>query len=948
MDAEEVVINTGYQNISKERATGSFSVIDNKALNQQISTNILQRIDGMAPGILFDTKQQGPQKKQNFTIRGLSTINGPVDPLIVVDNFIYEGDIGNINPNDVESVVILKDAAATSIYGARGGNGVLVITMKKGRFNQPLRLEVNSSLTFTSKLDLYSLPAISSEDYITVEQTLFNAGYYDEYILNDWYYHHPFTPAVQTFIDREMGLISAQDSLKRIDLLKQTDSRSEFQKYFLRSGFNQQYAINLRGGSDKHAYLFGVGYDKNLGVRHDVYNRLNLRVQNIFRPIKNFQLEIGAYYTHSTDKSGRGANYNIVGKPIPYLKFTNADGSPASLPVSLSDIYTDTAGAGKLLDWKYYPLEDWKHDKQTSKQEDIMANISVGYRFLKYFQIDARYQYQRQNRTTERHLGMGSFYTRDMINRFTQLNYNTGIVKYIIPMGGILERSTASVNSQSMRTQLNFNKRWSKHELTAIAGAEVREIINNSGSYSIYGYNEDPLTTAPVDFVNQYPDFVTGQYGITEGIPGRPMITTRNNRFISTYANAAYTYSQRYIFSISGRRDGSNVFGATTNDKWKPLWSTGLAWDVSKENFQYLGWFSDFKVRLTYGHSGNVDLLRSAMPIASYGTDPNTNLPYGSINTLNNPSLRWEKVTTINIGLDFSLNMGRLSSSIDYYVKKGTDLYGGVKYDLTTWGRLPFLERNVANMRGNGWDVVINSINIDKNIKWSSNLLLSYNRNKTTKYFTEDASQVDLLIGAGTTITPIVGKPLYSIAAYKWGGLDNNGNPQGYLNGQLSTDYAAIFTEIRNKGAEGGMLYVGSAIPVYFGSLINTISWKGFSISANLAYKFGYYFRRQSLSYSQLVQFGKGHDEFGRRWQKPGDEMHTNVPSFTYPANPSRDGFYNNAEINILKGDHIRMQYVNIAYLFPSNKKILKELQVYANAANLGIIWCSNKVIVDS
>src|SRR6185437_11735787 len=157
--------------------------IDNKTLSLQAGTNILDRLNGVASGILFDySKNTSDNKKLNFNVRGLSTINGPQDPLIVVDNFPYEGDINNINPNNVESITILKDAAAASIWGTRAGNGVIVITTKKGKFGEPLKIGFNSNMIVQQKPDLYYLPQLSTADYIGMEQFLFNQGYFDDNI----------------------------------------------------------------------------------------------------------------------------------------------------------------------------------------------------------------------------------------------------------------------------------------------------------------------------------------------------------------------------------------------------------------------------------------------------------------------------------------------------------------------------------------------------------------------------------------------------------------------------------------------------------------------------------------------------------------------------------------------------------------------------------------------
>jgi len=258
---QDVTINTGYQKLKPNEVNGSYVVIDNKTLNQQTGLNILDRLNGVTSSLLFNTGKQNnnPQNTTGITIRGLSTINGPLDPLIVVDNFIYDGNINNINPNDVESITVLKDAAAASIWGARAGNGVIVITTKKGHFNQKLQVDFNTDVIVTDKPNLYYNPQISSSDYIDFEQMLFNKGYYNSQFTSKS--RPAISPAVQVFEDRKNGLISPEDSASQIDAMKKTDNRQQFEKYFYRKGVTQQYALNLRGGSRNIGWLVSGTYD---------------------------------------------------------------------------------------------------------------------------------------------------------------------------------------------------------------------------------------------------------------------------------------------------------------------------------------------------------------------------------------------------------------------------------------------------------------------------------------------------------------------------------------------------------------------------------------------------------------------------------------------------------------------------------------------------------------
>ena len=946
---EVEVVSTGYQDIPKERSTGSFNKIDNKTLNLQVGTNILNRLDGTASGLLFNIGKQNnnPQNNTNISIRGLSTINGPLDPLIVLDGFIYEGSITNINPINVENVTILKDAAAASIWGSRAGNGVIIITTKHGRFNQKLQLGINAGIILNSKLNLYALPVMSSADYINLEQSLFNQGYFDNDI-NSIY--TALTPATEIFLKSRLGLISPSDSLAQINNLKQIDVRKQYQKYVYKKAVTQQYAINVNGGSESNAYVISLAYDKILGELRDNSRKINVSMQNIYRPIKNLQLTMQAYYTNEMGSSGM-TGYNglgINGRQYPYLQLADDAGNALAIPIYYRDAWTDTAGGGKLLNWKYFPLDDYKHSKTQTTHHELFANAGLKYKISRALDLDIRFQYQQQQNETEQLNDLESYYAKNIINLYSQIDPISGLVQNIVPMGGILNSGYSSTTSQTNRAQLNFNKAWKHHDVTAIFGGEIRQVENKSNSFTTYGYNDDPLSYTGVDYANLYPTFVTGN---SAKIPSQPSFSRVINRFVSLYGNAAYTFMGRYIFSGSIRRDGSNLFGASTNDKWKPLWSVGTAWKISNEPFYTSSIIPVLKLRATYGVSGNVDLTKSAVAVGAYSGGNTINLPMVQINAINNPDLRWEKIGMLNIGVDIELKHRLLTGSIEYYHKKGTDLYGLSAYDYTAWGGSNELIRNAANMSGNGIDIILNSKNLDKVFKWNTSLLWNYNKSKTTKYQSETAQGLLSILGGGSYISPVIGKPLYAIAAYKWGGLDANGNPQGYVNGKLSTDYLAIQQEAGSNVNATNIRYIGSTSPTVFGSILNSFIFRQLTLSINLTYKLGYYFRKSVISYSQLISSGIGNSDYAKRWQKSGDELTTSVPSFNYPSDQNRDGFYAASEVNVLKADHLRLQFINLAYYLgnASGNGLLdrNHIQVYINAANLGVIWRANKEKLD-
>jgi len=941
-DLDEVQVSTGYQQLPKERATGSFEVLNNKLLNEQAGTNITDRLEAIASGLYFEKKTTAGTSK--ITIRGLSTIQGARAPLIVLDDFPYEGDINNINPNDVESITILKDAAAASIWGARAGNGVIVITTKKARTNQPLRVEVNSNITMGQKPNLFYYNNISSSDFIDAEIYLYGKGFYTSQINSTA--RTPLTPVVELLIKKANGSIPAAEADARINAYRTSDIRNDFNRYMYTPSLNQQYAVNLRGGSNKVAYLFSAGYDDNGGNLHEQYRRLTLKSENTFNLTSNVQLSASVSYAQSLAQSGRTGLNNtstVNGSLPPYVLIADSAGNALPVMKQYRQAYTDTAGGGKLLDWNYYLLSDYSHTINKNRLQLLTGNLGLQYKIVKGLQLSVKYRYELQTGDNSTLYDEQSFTARNLVNSYSQLNRSTGVVTYIVPKGGILVNSNSRQQSYNLRGQLNFNRVFGKHDITALAGAEIRQAVNTSSTYRTYGYYPDILVYSPVDYVNLYPSFVSGSL---TNIPNDQDFSGTNRRFVSFFGNAAYTLLKKYAVSVSARRDASNLFGVRTNDKWAPLWSAGASWDMHKEKWYHLKYLPYLKLRATYGVNGNTDPSRSGYTVLSYTTSSNyTLLPTALISQYANTDLRWERSAMLNLGVDFKAFNNRLSGSVEYYRKRGKDLLGFAAVDYTA---VPTerIAKNVAAMRGQGWDITINSVNLDKAVQWSSSLNLSSNKDKVTSYYLSTRSANSYFNG-GLGISAVEGRPVYGVYAYAWAGLDpQTGDPRGYVNGQPSKDYNTL---VGAAYPIDSLKYMGSALPTFFGSLGNRISYKGFSLAVQFSFKAGYYFLRNSINYNNLFASRQGHGDFAERWQKPGDEVLTNVPSMIYPAVSRREQFYNNSEVLVEKGDHIRLQYVTLNY---NLKTLFKKLpaavaDVYVNASNLGIVWRANKKGID-
>lgn len=941
-----VSYSNGFQFIPKDRATGSFAYVDNALLNRSVSSDILSRFNGVVSGMLNENTQPGllgaTSSAEGIYIRGLSTINSSTTPLVVIDNFPYDGDLSNINPNDVESVTILKDAAAASIWGVRAGNGVIVITTKKGVRNHPAHISINTNVTLTDKPNLFYAKSMISSDYIDLETSLYNSGFYDNIITSPS--EQGLDPVLETLMQETNGQITAYQAQQQINNFRGLDIRNDASKYLFQKDLSQQYSLSVSGGGQDDQYFVSGGFD-NLGgngtfLKRNASRRISVDASNVIS-LFGHRLDFSSsiyYINNNAINDGMGQ----VNMPIayPYAQLADTHGNFLAIP-QLRPEYTDTAGAGLLQNWNYIPLEELDAADNTTNENEYRVDIGFRYKLPLHFFAEIKYQYGSLKTDGRDLLGLQTFYTRNLINSFSEINWATGSVIYPVPLGSILKIFSNSFIYQNFRPQISYSNSWGgQNQLTAIAGSEVRSEDNVGYATTYYGYDDTHATFTPVDEFNQYPNYITGSGMV---IPSGQNITSTTNRFLSYFANAAYTYMGRYMISASGRNDGSNLFGVNTNQKHVPLWSAGLGWELSKESFYHISWLSLLKLRATYGYQGNLASNLSALLTTVYTGTNNYGALQSNIVNPPNPDLRWERTAQGNLGVDFSTRDDRLSGSFEYYLKKGIDLIG--PEPLAPSSGLPSFLGNAADMKGRGFDLVINSKNILGAFNWSTNFILSYNTDKVTEYGATDNTNGSFIANGG--ITPVVGKPVHAIFAYPWAGLDSTGNPRGYLNGKMSEDYS----DIESLSDLSQLKYIGHAFPQFFGSIRNDIVYKQFGLSFNIIYKLDYYFRRTSINYYSLYNFGYFYGtDYRNRWQKPGDELRTNVPSMIYPANVSRDNFYLGAQPLVDRGDEIRLQDIRVSYSL-SHKQLrrlpVESIDLYFYANNLGLLWRANHDRID-
>lgn len=945
----EVQISTGYQRLPRERATGSFSQLGREQLERSVSTGILDRLKDMVPGLNFNNGVGVQPNEVDISIRGRSTLFSRADPLIVLDQVPYLGSLESINPNDIESVTVLKDAAAASIWGARAGNGVIVITTRKGSFGQALKVETNHNLSFGARPDLFSIPRMSSEDYITNEERLFGQGFFQAAELSD---NRPaLSPLVELLIARRDGKIDqASYELQRNRLAAQ-DIRDDLSKYYYQGSLKRQHSLSLRGGNAFSSFYLGLGLDQNEIERSgNGYQRGTLTLGQQLRMLSGrllFEPEIRLVRSVQQLDNGINEITNANYGQFPYARLVDENGNYQAFPKQYRIGFSEQMKGlyPNLLDWNYYPLVERELNDNTVKLMDVRLGAKLSYRLNSFLNLSTYFQYA-DSRTEQRNRNSAdSYFVRNLINVFSIPNADGSLTRPI-PLGGVLDEGRSELKSYLWRSQLAVDKVLGKHRINGILGYEMSDAGTINKQQRFYGYDEAHQNYAIVDYLGLYRSLVNPN-SLNNQIPYVGNIKDVTDRFVSFYGNAAYSYGA-YTLSGSARLDRSNIFGVKTNQKGVPLWSLGAKWNVLASGIFNWKALSELQLRLSHGYNGNVNNSLSAYTTALYnnGTGNANNagyrLPYASIINPPNPQLRWERVKITNVGLDFGFLERRLSGSLELYRKIGLELIGTSPFPPSSG--ISTFTGNTASTKGSGVELTL-GYDWFRNgeLKWSSRLLFSYANDKVVTYLQKQNLASQFVLNQ----VPAEGYPQYALFSFRWHGLDPvNGNPMGYLNGEPTVDY----TKILGANQRYDLIYHGTMRPKYFGSLLQDVGYGPWKLSVNISYRLGYYFRKRSVVYNDVFTSKVSHGDYALRWQSPGDEQRTTVPSMPQVNNLNRDQFYSLSSVLVEKGDHIRLNDIRLSYVVPGRwLKAWKfdKLSLFAYGNNLGILWRANRAGLD-
>lgn len=961
LEEVNVVLNTGYESLPKERATGSFGFVSGKQMEKYPVTSILERLQGLVPGVDISTKTTaGRSRNGTIKIRGLSTIVSnytrvSTEPLLVIDGFqsqvsIANGALDYINPDDVESITFLKDAAAASIWGMQAANGVIVLQTKRGQRNRKPVLNFATTQGTSQRPSLDYGKKMSIGEYIQVEKELIDKG-----ILRDplpssnpgSYYPENISQAQEIVYKFKRGTITEAQMNSELDALSRQDNMSQMEDYMLQSPTTQQYNLSLSGGGPGNSYFVsGYMYEDKRIYRSNTNRGYSLKASNV-SSLLNDRVTITADLSFSNTKdkingAAVKALSTVSGGMRPYDMLKDANGNNIYYDLlAIPKVTRDLESKG-YLPFSYSPIDELNYSNTMNTGNNLALNVAVNGVITSWLTANVSGNIGRIFGETETYWDPESYDARIMVNKGTSLN-NTGARVYGVPIGGRLDLNNSSRRSYNLRGQLSVNKSWqNKHQLNLLLGNEIRETYAKTSGELRYGYDKAINAFRTVNPSANYRDI----YGNTQTIGATSkLVTEKTTRSLSYYANGSYTFMNRYTVSGSARFDDYNLLGVDRRNRAIPLWSGGVKWDVSKEDFmQSIGWLNRLSVRATYGISGNAPQgLAPVTVITILGNDFYTGYPYANISSPAVDNLGWEKTRMTNYGIDFSVLNNRFSGSVEYYRKNTTDIIWQMPIN-GTYGFSTLLF-NTANLRGHGVDVSFNvGIINTKNVNWTSTVNASFNTNiiKDSRFEKPTGS-----FGAEYLYS---GYPADYMFSYSWAGLDATG--QSLINDPKKPGTKYTINEFPFYDIQ---VYSGRSVSPWIGMWSNSVRFKGLELNVQLQGAFGGVFRKPSLEdigFSNNIFVGRSGD-LGERWRKPGDETITNVPGLVFGTGASfyqSVGRYRQSDYLIRSRSNIRVQQLSLSYDVPSNLLAAiytKKINVSAVARNLGMIWAANKEKLD-
>ena len=974
---EEVVV-TGFQNIDKKKFSGASVRLKAGDIKIDGIADVSRMLEGRAAGVSVQNVSGTFGTAPKVRIRGATSINGDNKPLWVVDGVVLEdivnisndqlssGDpttllgsaVAGLNANDIESFDILKDAAATALYGARAMNGVVVITTKRGRAGKPV---ISYTGNFSTQLKpVYAdFNIMNSAQQMSVLAELERKGILTSDILDQ---------SDNGVYGKMFEMLNADDN-GNFPLENTPEAKAAFLKRYalantdwfdmlFRNNFMQEHSISISSGTDRSQSYFSTSYYGDNGwTIADRVNRYTLNYRNNYKFSNKLSGGFAAVGSVRQQRAPGALARNS--NPVEGKYDRDFDINPFSYALNTSRTLTvhDENGGLEYFRRNFAPfniINELLNNYIDLNLIDLRLQGNLAYKFnphlryefvgaLRYVKSSREHQITENSNMAQAYRAAGTSVIRAN-NKFLYRDPDEPEAEPVValPYGGFYNRTEDLLISYDFRNSLNYTKTFAGvHSVNVLAGQQVkfadRQNFNNTG----YGYQYENGGVPFIDYriLKQTVENNFPYYGMSRDF----------DRFVAFYASGAYTYDGKYNFTGTVRYDGSNRLGQSRKARWLPTWSLAGSWNVEREGFMAdVAWVDYLTLRATYGLTASMGPATNSSIVLR---NINTNRPYFSevesviqLANLENSELTWEKLYTANLGLDAGLFNRRMNISVDVYQRKSFDLISIIK--TSGIGGEAYKAANYADMESKGIELLVGGeIFRAKDWSWRSNLTFGYNTTLITN--AKNIPNIFSLVTAEGGNRE--GFPVRSLFSINYKGLDPVTGAPLFIN-QEGKESVAVYLQDEETQY---LVYEGPVDPTITGGFSNTFRYKSLSLNVFITYQAGNTIRLYpafSSTYSDLDAMPK---EFYDRWMMPGDEKYTQVPSVldafaqaqlggAYPYNN-----YNYSTQRVAKGDFVRLKTVSLTYQAGPNlisRLRLSSLALTAAATNPWLIYADKKL----
>lgn len=900
---DELVV-VGYGTMRKSDVTGSISTAKGSDIIKNQSFNALEGLKGKAAGVNIFSNTGQPGGEMRVIIRGISTINASASPLYVVDGVVMSN-FQFLNPNDIESIEVLKDASSAAIYGARGANGVILVTTKRGgNTGSRARVSYDGSLSI-SEMARYMDVMDANEWMSTFKQGLENA--------NAWQNRNFTTDLSQIFTDER---IFNSDGTPKYD--------TNWQKEASRTSLSQNHQVSIQRGDGDHSVGAFINYTDQQGILHNTYfKRINAKLAYDDKPTSWLSTGVNLLVNHSwgnrtsDNPYGQGALRTMI-ELLPFLPVM-LDGQYAQTnsfrtDAILRDQNNPSGGMqGFSPEGVGNPVELLKRMEAKQYRTQIFGNAALTFHLAEGLDLKTQFGVDYQN---NRNANYTPFTPRPLINQSST---------------GRAEGNNSNTLYWQEETYLTYNRLIGSHSVNAMGGVSWQE--RTYTYFSAVGSN--------------FSDDFYGYYNLGKG-SDRPSVGNDHDKWSmnSFFARLAYSYDNKYLATVTSRWDGSSKFGANNKYSWFP--SIGLGWLMTNEDF-LLGnaVISRLKPHTSFGVTGNSEIGTYAS-LATIGQS--TTIIGESLQTVSytqrmpNPDLKWEKTNQWDIGVDLGLFNDRLNIEASYYYKYTTDLLLSRPIPRSTG--FSSITSNIGEVSNRGFDLLVNAYPVEtSDFSWNSMLNLSFNKNRVEKL--DESSSVDQVTGkrqilldgfVGYDMLIREGEELSSFYGYRRVGIYDG------VEANWDRETMNVPSTIGEKVTYKEREILGNGLPDWMGSFINTFNYKGFDLTVDLQFSWGADIMQEFFHSSEGRFLTSGID---RLWQEAWHP--TKNPNGTAQAiRLANFGMGNNANADdtwVADGSYLRGNLIQLGYTFTPDilQRIgLYSLRLYGNINNAFLITSSD------